>query len=182
MPRPRRWSSTPGSSRPPPTPGSRGVRASRRRRRLPARRPTPRPICSGAIKLSAVVTAELDATMTDPGGSERRAPAASALGAGSVLAHFQLQGLLGAGGMGQVYRAVDLALERPVAIKVLPAEVAGERDRRDRLVREARAQARLAHPNVCHIYFVGEQDGLVFFAMELVAGQSLQQRLDRDGR
>ena len=62
--------------------------------------------------------------------------------------------------MGEVYLATDLALERPVALKVLPAAVAADPSRRERLFREARAQARVPHPNVGHIYFVGEDAGV----------------------
>src|SRR5678809_247175 len=86
-----------------------------------------------------------------------RSPAAQGLASGHQLGHFRIERPLGAGGMGEVYLATDLALERPVAIKVLPAGVAREPARRDRLVREARAQARIAHPNVGHIYFIGEE-------------------------
>lgn len=96
-----------------------------------------------------------------------------------VLAHFRLDERIGRGGMGEVWRATDLALDRPVALKVLPAAVARDPDRRERLLREARAQARLAHPNVCHIYYVGQDRGVVFFAMELVVGESLAERLAR---
>jgi serine/threonine protein kinase len=96
---------------------------------------------------------------------------------GQQLGHFRIEKPLGAGGMGEVYLATDLALERPVAIKVLPAGVARDPTRRDRLVREARAQARITHPNVGHIYFIGEQDGRLYFAMEYVAGETLSARV-----
>jgi len=116
-----------------------------------------------------------DRTATAP-----RAPDAGnalELAAGQQLGHFRIERPLGAGGMGEVYLATDLALERPVAIKVLPAGVAREPTRRDRLVREARAQARIAHPNVGHIYFIGEEAGRLYFAMEFVAGETLAGRL-----
>ncbi|HET7502237.1 MAG TPA: protein kinase, partial [Kofleriaceae bacterium] len=96
---------------------------------------------------------------------------------GQQLGHFRIERPLGAGGMGEVYLATDLALERPVAIKVLPAAVAREPARRDRLVREARAQARIVHPNVGHIYFIGEDAGRLYFAMEYVAGETLSARV-----
>jgi serine/threonine-protein kinase len=115
------------------------------------------------------------ATVTD-GGRARGAPA---LGPGTVLAHFQIEALLGRGGMGEVYRATDLALDRPVALKVLPSAAQDDPNRRERMIREARAQARISDPHVCHIYYVGEQDGLLFFAMELVAGESLAERVGR---
>ncbi|MBS1119237.1 MAG: pknB 10 [Deltaproteobacteria bacterium] len=79
--------------------------------------------------------------------------------------------------MGEVYLATDLALDRPVAIKVLPEDVARDPTRRDRLIREARAQARISHPNVAHIYFVGEEAGRLYFAMELVTGKTLAERI-----
>ena len=137
---------------------------------------------------------ELEDTLAAPaGGREKAAPAAAdrtetaprapasntepGLTAGQQLGHFRIEQPLGAGGMGEVYLATDLALERPVAIKVLPAGVAREPARRDRLVREARAQARIAHPNVGHIYFIGEEAGRLYFAMEYVAGETLAARL-----
>jgi uncharacterized RDD family membrane protein YckC len=124
--------------------------------------------------------APLDHTATAAGSVRARAAfAEGAVGPGTRLAHFRVEKLLGQGGMGQVWLATDLALDRPVALKLLPAETAGDRDRRDRLVREARAQARLVHPNVCHIYFIGEDEGRMFFAMEYVDGETLGQRLER---
>src|SRR5690242_9288974 len=76
--------------------------------------------------------------------------------------------------MGEVYLATDLALDRPVAIKVLASGIA-----RDRLVREARAQARIQHPNVGHIYFIGEDQGRLYFAMEYIAGQTLAEKISQ---
>jgi serine/threonine-protein kinase len=84
---------------------------------------------------------------------------------------------IGAGGMGEVYRARDVKLDRDVAIKVLPREVADEPERRSRLLREARAVAALNHPNICTIYEVGETDGSVFLAMEMIDGRPLSMRL-----
>lgn len=99
------------------------------------------------------------------------------LGAGKQLGHFRIERLLGAGGMGEVYLATDLALDRPVAIKVLPEEMAARADRRDRLVREARAQARISHPHVAHIYFIGEDGGQLYFAMEYINGTTVADRI-----
>jgi len=96
-----------------------------------------------------------------------------------MLADFRVDRRLGAGGMGEVWLATDLALDRQVAIKVLPPSVALDGSRRERLLREARAQARIQHANVCHIYYVGEERGLVFFAMEYIVGDSLTERLGR---
>lgn len=95
---------------------------------------------------------------------------------GRQLAHFRIEHLLGAGGMGEVYLATDLALDRPVALKIV-AHGTATVVRRERLIREARAQARIYHPNVCHIYYIGESDGLLFFAMELVTGKTFSDRL-----
>ncbi len=84
--------------------------------------------------------------------------------------------------MGAVYLATDHALDRSVALKVIGVNGAADPGLRERFLREARAQARLNHPNVCHIYYVGEQDGELYFAMEYIEGESLQQLLDREGK
>ena len=117
---------------------------------------------------------ELDVTLEGPA----RLPVASGkLELGQQIGHFKIERPLGAGGMGEVYLANDLALDRPVAIKVLPPGLARDANRRDRLIREARAQARIVHSNVAHIYFVGEEAGRLYFAMEYVPGQSLAERI-----
>lgn len=120
-----------------------------------------------------------DATQTDPG---RSRPAAAGLAAaGAMFAHFRIERRIGTGGMGDVYLARDVALDRPVALKLLAADIAGEPDLRQRFLREARYQARISHPNVAHIYYIGEQDGQLFFAMEYIEGENLQERLARGG-
>ena len=96
---------------------------------------------------------------------------------GGQLGSYRILSLLGAGGMGEVYRAHDAKLGRDVALKVLPRELADEPERRTRLLREARAAASLNHPNICTIYEVGEADGHVYIAMEVVEGQPLSRRL-----
>ena len=73
---------------------------------------------------------------------------------------------LGVGGMGEVYLAEDTELDRKVALKILPADLALKRERMARFVREAKAAAALNHPNIAHIYEIGDQDGLYFIAME----------------
>ena len=96
---------------------------------------------------------------------------------GVQLGHFRIERPLGAGGMGEVYFATDLTLDRPVAIKVLPEQLARDPKRRERMIREARAQARVGHPNVAHIYFIGDHatgdDARLYFAMEYIAGRTL---------
>src|SRR5262245_27437079 len=89
------------------------------------------------------------------------------------LAHYRIISRLGAGGMGEVYRARDEQLDRDVAVKVLPASSFDDPTARARLVREARAAAALNHPNVCTVYEVGEADGQAYIAMELVEGRTL---------
>ena len=116
-----------------------------------------------------------DRTATAPRATP--SPADPGLVAGQQLGHFRIEKPLGAGGMGEVYLATDLALDRPVAIKVLPIAVARDPASRERMVREARAQARITHPNVGHIYFIGEESGRLYFAMEYVAGETLTARI-----
>lgn len=99
---------------------------------------------------------------------------------GKMLAHYRVIEKLGAGGMGEVYRAHDEQLRREVAIKVLPASSFMDPAARAQLVQEARVAAALNHPHLCTIYEVGEADGQVYIAMELIAGQPLQ-RLIPDG-
>jgi serine/threonine-protein kinase len=92
---------------------------------------------------------------------------------GTTLGHYRILERLGAGGMGEVYRAHDVQLDRDVALKVLPAESFSDSAARARLLREARSGASLNHPHICSIYEVGEADGLAYIAMELVEGQPL---------
>src|SRR5512132_3134841 len=94
---------------------------------------------------------------------------------GRRISHYLIQEQLGAGGMGVVYRALDELLQRPVAVKLLPAEVSGDPERRERFLLEARAASALNHPGIVTIHEVGEQDGQAFIVMELVEGQSLRQ-------
>lgn len=98
---------------------------------------------------------------------------------GQRLDHFRIVRLLGCGGMGAVYLAVDESLERYVALKVMSGAADGSdgSQRVDRLVHEARAQARVSHPHVVHIYYVGRDESAPFFAMELISGPTLAARL-----
>src|SRR5262245_47210570 len=99
------------------------------------------------------------------------------LSAGTRLGNYAIVGPLGAGGMGEVYRATDTRLDRAVAIKVLPAQLATEPEHRQRFEREARAIPALAHPRICALYDVGHKGGIDFLVMELVEGESLAERL-----
>jgi uncharacterized RDD family membrane protein YckC len=100
---------------------------------------------------------------------------------GRRIDHFEVRGLLGQGGMGTVYLAHDLSLERPVAIKVLRRELASDAHLVGRLMLEARAQARLQHPNVVTIYHIGTYERAPYFAMEYVHGKTLADRVEIDG-
>src|SRR5215467_9354029 len=96
---------------------------------------------------------------------------------GAKLGPYEIQSSLGAGGMGEVYRARDTRLERAVAIKVLPAHLSGDPDLRQRLEREAKAVSKLSHPHICTLHDIGHQDGMDFLVMELVEGETLERRL-----
>ena len=98
---------------------------------------------------------------------------------GQTLTHYQILAPLGAGGMGEVYRARDTRLEREVAIKVLPEHFADDEDRLRRFEREAKTLASLNHPNVAGIHGIDQVDDVCFLAMELVPGEDLAERLAR---
>jgi serine/threonine protein kinase len=95
---------------------------------------------------------------------------------------YTIEGEIGRGGMGVVYRAKDERLKRAVAIKVLPPDLAFRADIRQRFLREAETAARLSHPNIVPIFSVGDKDDLVYFVMGLVEGESLALRIKRRGR
>ena len=101
------------------------------------------------------------------------------LSPGTRLGPYEIVAPLGAGGMGEVWRARDTRLDREVALKVLPATALADPTARARLLREARLASKLNHPNICTIHEVGEADGQVYIAMELVEGETLSERLSR---
>src|ERR1044072_3547810 len=96
------------------------------------------------------------------------------------LGRYEIRSLLGAGGMGEVYLAHDTSLNRRVALKVLPAEVASNQDRMRRFKQEATAAASLNHPNIAHIYEIGQSDDLNFIAMEYVDGTTLRDKIHKE--
>ena len=97
----------------------------------------------------------------------------------ALAGRYVIERELGAGGMGTVFLARDATLDRPVAIKVISPDVAGSAELRQRFLLEARTVARLRHPNIVSVYSAGEDDGLLWFAMEFVPGESLRDRLQR---
>ncbi len=101
------------------------------------------------------------------------------LSPGTRLGHYEVAASLGAGGMGEVYRAKDTRLDRTVAIKLLPPQVAQDPDRLARFEREARTISSLNHPHICTLHDVGEEAGSHFLVMELLEGESLADRLQR---
>ena len=98
---------------------------------------------------------------------------------GKALAHYEITGQLGKGGMGEVYQAKDRKLGRDVAIKVLPDEFANDADRVARFQREAKVLASLNHPNIAAIHGLEESNGTNFLVLELVEGETLAERLRR---
>ena len=100
-----------------------------------------------------------------------------ALAPGSRVGRYEIVEKLGAGGLGEVYRARDTRLDRDVAVKALHAQFAASPDGRARFDREAKAIASLSHPNICSVYDVGVEDGVDYLVMELLTGETLQQRL-----
>ncbi len=107
------------------------------------------------------------------------AAGAAPLPPGTRLGPYEIDDLIGAGGMGEVYKARDTRLDRAVAIKVLPSAVTADPKRRARFQREAKTIASLNHPHICTLHDVGDHDGSMFLVMELLEGESLAARLRR---
>jgi eukaryotic-like serine/threonine-protein kinase len=102
-----------------------------------------------------------------------------ALGAGTHFGPYEVVSLLGAGGMGEVYKARDTRLDRTVAIKILPEALAGDPQFRDRFDREAKAISALDHAHICSFYDVGEQAGTAYLVMQYLDGETLESRLKK---
>jgi serine/threonine protein kinase len=101
------------------------------------------------------------------------------LSVGTILGPYEIVSPLGAGGMGEVYRANDRRLDRTVAIKILPATIAADPVAKQRFEREAKTISSLNHPNICVLHDIGHQDGLDYIVMECVEGESLAKRLEK---
>jgi eukaryotic-like serine/threonine-protein kinase len=99
------------------------------------------------------------------------------IAAGTHLGRYEIRSKIGAGGMGEVYLAEDTRLHRKVALKILPTELAANKDRMRRFEQEAQAAAALNHPNIAHIYEIGEGGGVNFMAMEFVDGVTLGEKI-----
>jgi serine/threonine protein kinase len=98
---------------------------------------------------------------------------------GQTLKQYRIDGMIGQGGMGVVFRAHDLKLQRPVALKLLPPELTTDPERRKRFLVEARTAARISHPAIAQVYDVDEQNGAIFIAMELVEGKTIRELIQR---
>src|SRR5262245_60107606 len=133
--------------------------------------------CGGDEALRLDVESLIDETESDDRVLERETVAVHAPMVGRPLGGYQLQALLGAGGMGEVYRGRDAKLGRDVAIKILPRAVTRDPDRLARFEREARMLAALNHPNICAIYGLEEADGVRFLVLELVDGETLAAKI-----
>src|SRR5258707_15127631 len=102
--------------------------------------------------------------------------------AGQSLSHYRIVSKIGAGGMGEVYLAQDTKLDRKVALKILPSDVASNRERMERFIREAKSAAALSHPNIAQIFEIGEHepDGTHYIAMEFIDGVTLREKIYRE--
>src|SRR3989449_4049527 len=102
------------------------------------------------------------------------------LSPGASLSHYRIVSKLGAGGMGEVYLAHDTKLDRRIALKILPAELAANQDRMRRFTQEAKSAAALNHPNIATIHEIGESNGVNFIAMEFIDGATLREKIHQE--
>jgi eukaryotic-like serine/threonine-protein kinase len=130
-----------------------------------------------AIEVAAQALADQQDRDARESNSERAEGTACALP--SHIGRYRIVGLLGAGGMGEVYRAQDTRLERTVAIKILPSHLSSDPVRKQRFEREAKTISSLNHPHICVLYDVGHQDGIDYLVMECVEGETLAKRLEK---
>src|SRR5437870_10296354 len=103
------------------------------------------------------------------------------LAGGTKLGRYEIRSKIGAGGMGEVYLAQDAQLRRRVALKILPGDLASNQDRMRRFIQEAQSAAALNHPNIAHVYEIGEAEGVNFIAMEFVEGKTLREKIHLEG-
>jgi serine/threonine protein kinase len=108
--------------------------------------------------------------------SIRQAKSLMTIAAGTRLGRYEIRSQLGAGGMGEVYLVWDTQLDRKLALKILPVDVSN-RERMRRFIQEAKAASALSHPNIAHVYEIGETNSISFIAMEYVEGQTLDLRI-----
>src|SRR5687767_1530117 len=100
------------------------------------------------------------------------------ISAGTKLGRYEIRSQIGAGGMGEVYLAQDTELERTVALKILPADVAADKQRMRRFIQEAKTASALNHPNILTIFEIGHADSTSFIATEFIDGETLRQHLN----
>src|SRR5262245_60455877 len=135
--------------------------------------------CGGDAALQADVETLLAGDARAENGGDPLVTPRERVQAGTALGPYRIESAIGAGGMGEVYKARDTRLNRTVAIKVLPAAFANEPELRQRFEREAQAIAALKHSHICVLHDVGREDGVEFLVMEYLEGETLEQRLKK---
>jgi len=141
------------------------------------------PECGRPVTDSSETAVMADSRMTAAVARARAASGDTRLPPGTLLAgRYQIIGMLGKGGMGEVYRADDLTLDQPVALKFLPEAMASDAGMLARFHGEVRIARQVSHPNVCRVYDIGEADGLTYLSMEYVDGEDLASLLRRIGK